>query len=75
MLKLLHRALRAKEASKEEEYELARCPRVPTTIESWTAVFLIHASMYCEKFPERTVALFKYTDVMSKAHITYGVYT
>ena len=59
MWKLLHRELRAKEGSKEEEYELARRPKVPKTIENWTAAFLIYASVCCEKFPERSVALLK----------------
>ena len=44
MLKFLHRELRLKEGSKEEEYELARRPKVPKTIENWTAAFLIYAS-------------------------------
>ena len=34
ILRLLHWELRAKEESKEEEYELARRPKVPTTIEN-----------------------------------------
>ena len=74
MLKLLHRELRAKEGTKEEEYELARRPRVPLTIENWTSAFLIYASVYCERFPERSVALLKCMDVIRKAQITYGGY-
>ena len=45
MVKRLHRELRAKEGSKEEEYELARRPKVPKNMENWTAVFLIDASV------------------------------
>ena len=74
MFKLLHREIRAKEGSKEEEYELAKRPKVPVTIENWTAAFLTYASVYCEKFPERSVALLKYMDVIRKAQITYGGY-
>lgn len=74
ILKLLHREVRAKEGSKEEEYELAKRPKVPLTIENWTSAFLIFASVYCEKFPERSVSLFKYMDVIRKAQITGGGY-
>ena len=42
-------------------------------IDNWTVAFLIYASMYCEKYPDRSfVALFKYMDVIRKAQITYG---
>ncbi|KAJ1145794.1 hypothetical protein NDU88_012078 [Pleurodeles waltl] len=74
MLKLLHREVRAKEGSKEEEYELAKRPRVPVTIENWTAAFLIYASVYYERHPEREVALFKYMDVIRKAYLNFGGY-
>ena len=43
VFKLLHRDVRAKEGSKEEEYELSRHPRVPVTVENWSSAFLIYA--------------------------------
>ena len=45
---------------------------MPVTIENWTAAFLIYASVYCEMFPERSVVLLKYMNVIQKAQITYG---
>ncbi|XP_069476519.1 uncharacterized protein [Ambystoma mexicanum] len=72
VFKLLHREVRAKEGSKEEERELASRPRVPVTIENWTSAFIIYASVYCEKFPERCVALLKYMDVIRKAFTSFG---
>ena len=72
VFKLLHWELRAKEGSKEEEYELVKRPRVPVIIEKLTAAFLFYASMYCEKVPECSMALFKYMDMIRKVHITYG---
>ncbi|XP_069482685.1 uncharacterized protein [Ambystoma mexicanum] len=72
VFKLLHREVRAKEGSKEEERELASRPRVPVTIENWTSAFIIYASVYCEKFPEHCVALLKYMDVIRKAFTSFG---
>ena len=39
------------------------------------AAFLIYASVYCEKFLERSVACFKYMDVPRKALLMFGGYT
>ncbi|KAJ1216844.1 hypothetical protein NDU88_004443 [Pleurodeles waltl] len=74
MLKLLHREIQSKEASKEEEYELSKRLKVPVNIENLTAAFLIYASVYCKRFPERAVALLKYMDVIRNAYLNYGGY-
>ncbi|KAJ1089133.1 hypothetical protein NDU88_002284 [Pleurodeles waltl] len=39
ILKLLHWEVKAKEGSKEEEWGLSKRPKVPVTIENWTAAF------------------------------------
>ncbi|XP_078527935.1 uncharacterized protein LOC144802402 [Lissotriton helveticus] len=64
VFQLLHREVQAKEGSKEEEWELTRHPRVPVTMENWTSAFLIFASVYCQKYLDRAIALFKYMDVV-----------
>ncbi|KAJ1197250.1 hypothetical protein NDU88_001112 [Pleurodeles waltl] len=74
MLKLLHRELRAKEGSKEEEHELAKRPKMRVTVGNWIVAFLICASIYCKKYLVCSVALFKYIDVIRKAYISYGGY-
>ncbi|KAJ1139278.1 hypothetical protein NDU88_005653 [Pleurodeles waltl] len=72
VLKLLHREVRAKELMKEEEFELAKRPRVPVTIENWTSAFPIYTSVYCKKYPESSVALLKFMDIIRKAQISFG---
>ena len=74
VFKLLHRDLLSKEGSKEEEWELARRPRVPKTIENWTSAFLIYASIYCEQHADRAVAIFKYMDIIRKAQMHFSGY-
>lgn len=71
VFKLLHRDIQAKEGFKEEEWELARRPRVPRNIENWTAAFFIYASVYCEKHQDRAIAMFKYMDIIRKAYLHF----
>ena len=73
VFKLLHRHLQSKEGSKEEEWELARMPRVPITMENWTSAFLIYASICCEKHGNRAVAILKYMDIICKAQMHFVV--
>ncbi|XP_078502436.1 uncharacterized protein LOC144756516 [Lissotriton helveticus] len=72
VFKLLHREVQAKEGSKEEEWELTRRPRVPVTMENWTSAFLIFASVYCQRYLDRAIALFKYMDIIRKAQMQFG---
>ncbi|KAJ1179232.1 hypothetical protein NDU88_004467, partial [Pleurodeles waltl] len=53
-------------------WELACRPRVPITMDNWTSAFLIFASIYCEKYPDRAIALFKYMDIIRKAQMHFG---
>ncbi|KAJ1108239.1 hypothetical protein NDU88_005620 [Pleurodeles waltl] len=68
VFKLLHRDIQAK----EEEWKLARRPRVPITMDNWTSAVLIFASIYCEKYPDRAIALFKYMDIIRKSQLHFG---
>ncbi|KAJ1181523.1 hypothetical protein NDU88_006730 [Pleurodeles waltl] len=72
VFRLLHRDIQAKEGSKEEEWELARRPRVPITMDNWTSAFLIYASIYCKKYADRAIAMFKYKDIIRKAQMHFG---
>ncbi|KAJ1217749.1 hypothetical protein NDU88_005339 [Pleurodeles waltl] len=72
VFKLLHTDIQAKEGSKEEEWELARRPRVLITMDNWTSAFLIYASIYCERFLDRAIAMFKYMDIIRKAQLHFG---
>lgn len=71
---LLYRDIQAKEGSKEEEWELARRPRVPANIENWASAFFIYASVYCEKHTDRVIAIFKYMDIIRKAQMHFSRY-
>ncbi|KAJ1081445.1 hypothetical protein NDU88_001627 [Pleurodeles waltl] len=51
VFQLLHREIQAKEGLKEEEWELARRPKVTTSTENWMSAFFIIASVYCERHP------------------------
>ncbi|XP_078515108.1 uncharacterized protein LOC144773922 [Lissotriton helveticus] len=41
-------------------------------MENWTSAFLIYASVYCQKYLDRAVALFKYMDIIRKAQMQFG---
>ncbi|KAJ1164982.1 hypothetical protein NDU88_005412 [Pleurodeles waltl] len=66
VFRLPHRDTQAKEGPKEEEWELA-----PITIDNWTLAFPIYASIYCEKYADRAIAVFKYMDIIRKAQMHF----
>ena len=50
IFKLLHRETQSKEDSKAEERKLAKRLKVPLNVDTWTAAFMVYASIEVRKF-------------------------